>query len=62
MVRAEGVPEYWLVDPEARTLEQLRLEGESYAIVAAVAEVEIFRPASFEGLELPLTKLWAGPE
>jgi Uma2 family endonuclease len=58
----KGVPEYWLVDPEARTLEQLRLEGESYAIVAAVAEEEIFRPASFEGLELPLTKLWAGPE
>jgi Uma2 family endonuclease len=54
----KGVPEYWLVDPEARTLEQLRLEGQSYAIVSAVAEDETFCPASFEGLEISLAKLW----
>ena len=55
----KGVPEYWLVDPEARTLEQLRLERESYAIVGAVAEDETFKPSTFEGLEIPLAKLWA---
>ena len=55
----KGVPEYWLVDADARTLEQLRLEGESYVIVAAVADDETFRPATFEGIEIPLAKLWA---
>jgi Uma2 family endonuclease len=57
-----GVPEYWLVDAEARTLEQLRLDGATYAIVAAVADEETFRPVTFEGMEIPLAELWAEPE
>jgi Uma2 family endonuclease len=28
-----GVPEYWLADPHARTIEVLRLEGATYAHV-----------------------------
>lgn len=57
-----GVPEYWLVDPEARTLERLVLQASSssgvYAIVEALEGDAIFRPASFEGLEIPLGRLW----
>ncbi len=52
-----GIPEYWLVDGTARTLERLVLRG-AYVIAASLAEDETFRPESFEGLEIPLAKLW----
>jgi Uma2 family endonuclease len=53
-----GVPEYWLVDPEAKTIERLVLAGGHYTI-AQTATDGVFRPASFEGLEIPLEMLWA---
>lgn len=53
-----GIPEYWLVDGQARTLEQLVLQSGAYVIEASVAEDEVFRPESFEGLEIELGKLW----
>jgi Uma2 family endonuclease len=54
-----GVPEYWIIDPEGRTLEQLVLRDGAYAIVTSLEGEEVFRPATFEGLEVPLAKLWA---
>jgi Uma2 family endonuclease len=54
-----GVPEYWLVDGAARTLERLVLRDGGYAIADSLAEDETFGPQSFEGLEIPLAKLWA---
>jgi Uma2 family endonuclease len=58
-----GVPEYWVIDPEERTVERLVLEGTEgssgqYKIADALSEDEVFRPASFEGLEVPLRELW----
>ena len=53
-----GVPEYWLVDPLARTVERLVLHDGAYVIEASVAEDEVLTPESFEGLEIPLAKLW----
>jgi Uma2 family endonuclease len=53
-----GVPEYWLVTPEARTVERLVLRDGAYSIEDSVADEEPFRPRSFEGLEIPLAKLW----
>ncbi len=54
-----GVPEYWIVSPEERTLERLVLQAGSYVIATSLAEGEVFRPETFEGLEIPLAKLWA---
>jgi Uma2 family endonuclease len=53
-----GVPEYWLVDPQSCTLEQLVLREGAYVIAAALADDETFHPSTFEGLEIPLAKLW----
>jgi Uma2 family endonuclease len=53
------VPEYWLVDPEGQTLERLVLRDGVYAIAESVGADDVFRPASFEGLEILLTKLWS---
>jgi Uma2 family endonuclease len=57
-----GVPEYWLVDPVARTLERLLLNRDKYLIDTSAAMSEVFRPDSFEGLEIPLDNLWTIPE
>jgi Uma2 family endonuclease len=54
-----GVAEYWLVDVEAKTLEQLLLRGQTYEIADSLADGEVFRPATFAGLEIALGRLWA---
>jgi Uma2 family endonuclease len=53
-----GVPEYWLVDPRARTFERLLLREGAYVIAGSFADSETFRAESFDGLEIPLAKLW----
>jgi len=53
-----GVPEYWLVDPEASTLERLVLREGTYSIVEALEGAAIFRPEAYDGLEIDLQRLW----
>jgi Uma2 family endonuclease len=53
-----GVPEYWIVDGADRTLERLVLTDGAYVIAASLADDEVFHPESFEGLEIPLERLW----
>jgi Uma2 family endonuclease len=57
-----GVPEYWIVDPKEKTLERLVLRDGSYAIATSLAGSKAtFRPETFDGLEIPLERLW-GPD
>ncbi len=56
-----GVPEYWIIDPSPRTLERWVLEGEEYRLAGSLAADDVFRPGSFEGLEIPLAELWTIP-
>lgn len=55
---AIGVPEYWLIDPKDRTLERQVLREGAYLIVEPIGGDVIFRPESFEGLEIDLRLLW----
>ena len=54
-----GTPEYWIVDPTTRSVQRLVLERGRYTITDAIEGDEVFRPASFDGLEVPLAELWA---
>jgi Uma2 family endonuclease len=68
--RAEKLPIYarervrhaWLVDPLARTLEVLRLDGERWVILATHAGDARIRAEPFEALELELGLLWIDVE
>jgi len=54
----EGVRHVWLVDPDARTLEVLRLEGAHYQPLATHAGKARVRAEPFEALALELALLW----
>lgn len=53
-----GVSHYWLVDPDARTVEIHALAAGSYRLVAAHAAAERFSAAPFLGLTIDLGTVW----
>lgn len=54
----EGVKHVWLVDPQARTLEVFRLDGETYRLVTQHDGSETVRAEPFGAIELQLDLLW----
>ena len=54
-----GIPEYWIIDPETKTLDVLRLEGESYKLLAHLAENDALTSPTFPGLAYNLKDLFA---
>ncbi len=55
----EGVSHLWLVDPEAKTLEVLALDGGTYRILDVHAGEAKVRAVPFDAIELDLAVLWA---
>jgi Uma2 family endonuclease len=55
----EGVGHAWLVDPDAGTLEVLRLESGRWTILATHAGSEVVRAEPFAEVPLELQALWA---
>lgn len=53
-----AVPECWIVDPIARTIEVYRLEGAAYVLVQAASAAENVRSATIAGLELPAERIF----
>jgi Uma2 family endonuclease/predicted DNA-binding transcriptional regulator AlpA len=53
-----GVPHYWLVNPEEKTLECFALKDGTYALVAAGMDEEVVEHPEFEGLAISLKNLW----
>ena len=54
----ERVAHSWLIDPVARTVEVLRLEGGRWLIAATFSDLEVVRAEPFDALELDLSLLW----
>jgi Uma2 family endonuclease len=54
----EGVRHVWLVDPLARTLEVLALEGERWVVAENHGGDDVVRAAPFDAIELDLSRLW----
>jgi len=54
----EGVGHAWLIDPDARTLEVLRLENGRWSILATHAGSEVVRAEPFAEIEIELQALW----
>jgi len=54
----EGVRHAWMLDPIARTLEVLRLEGGRWTILAVHGDEIPIRAEPFEAIELSLGSLW----
>ena len=55
----EGVGHAWLVDPDAGTLEVLRLERGRWTLLATHYGTEVVRAEPFADIELELAALWA---
>jgi Uma2 family endonuclease len=54
-----GVSHVWLLNPRARTLEVLALDGAVYRIVNVFAENAAVRTVPFDAIEIELGALWA---
>lgn len=55
---AAGVPQYWLLDPGSATLEVLKLDGESYRVLAALGPGDVYEPAEFPGIRMAIDELF----
>ncbi len=58
LYRREAVTHVWLVDPEAKTLEVFRLDGETYRVLETHAENASVHAEPFEASELHLGAMW----
>ena len=53
-----GVPEVWLIDSQAKTVEVLKLQGKKYFVEATHAGDQVLASNLFPGWQLPLNDLF----
>lgn len=54
-----GVPWYWIVDPDERTVLELERRGDTYREVSRPGGHAVFTPILFAGLNIPLAEVWS---
>ncbi len=54
-----GIPHYWILDPEARTLEVNRWTPDGYTTVLAAEAHETVRPEPFDELEFKVSEFFS---
>ena len=55
----EGVGHVWLINPDQRTLEALRLQDDKWLTLGAYSDDDKVRAEPFDAIELDLSLLWA---
>ena len=53
-----GVPWVWLLDPQVKTVEMLKLEGTKYLVDSILAGPQVLTSGLFPGWQLPLDELF----
>lgn len=53
-----GVQHVWLIDPLAKTLEVMRLDGGKWVVHGAFGGNHVVRAAPFDAIEVKLARLW----
>jgi Uma2 family endonuclease len=53
-----GVPEYWLVDPQDRTIRIYTLEGDTYVLTSTAPASQAARSTTIEGFEVAVGDLF----
>ncbi|MGQ9627183.1 MAG: Uma2 family endonuclease [Anaerolineae bacterium] len=53
-----SIPEYWLVDPERKTVEVMRLGEEGYEMVETYGAEDVLRSPTLEGLEIKFAEIF----
>jgi Uma2 family endonuclease len=55
---AAGVPHYWLLNPQMKSIEPFLLGDAGYEPAGIFGPGTVFRPSLFPGLEIPVDSLW----
>jgi Uma2 family endonuclease len=55
---SEGIPHYWIIDPETKTLEVHRLEADVYRMVLLTQGDKKVRAEPFDAVEIDAASLW----
>jgi Uma2 family endonuclease len=58
VLQAAGMPFYWVVDPEEKSLTVMRLEPQGYVIALAAAAGEAVRAQPFDAVELRVSAIF----
>lgn len=53
-----GVPEFWVISPDVRTIEVLHLEGGGFRRAGVFTE-GILMPKSFAGVQVAISRIWS---
>jgi Uma2 family endonuclease len=53
-----GIRNYWIIDPDERTLEVFELEGDEYVLRKTAHDEETLSSSIFPGLQIQLARLW----
>ena len=57
-----GIPEFWLIDPEAKKVEVMRLGEEGYETVETYGAEDVLHSPLLEGLEIKLAEIFVQEE